>query len=433
MTSTEGTGSWPPTSEADIRRMVGDGLLVESHSFDAKEAMPRPGKNKDLARDMAAMALDGGFLLIGLAEDGTSGTFSPHPIPTANMRERIEAVAASAIDPPLGVQVTRIPSNQTSPEGEPLGYLLIEIAPSPRAPHQVDFVYYGRGESSNRPLSDAEVQRFHATRASQASRGRILLNQQVDRDPIPASQRLSGHLSLIAEPVSAAPDTATAFLRQTGIEEWIQQHTALADAPGLASGDRMGLEFLGQMRRRSDGWATTTAWLGAGRSWNIRQDEPTYEQYLMEIEFLNGGGIRCLIGQITQTDRNLQKYVLDRRIVAFTRRLVRWVADYGQAIGYRGSWLLGIHVNGIRAHQSLGFSGTGAVYTHPRPHAPTYSPPTYSEDTYERIATATTQEILARPGDITGQLVRDLTWALGSTEHHADIFAAPDPISSPEE
>lgn len=427
VTDPASTGSsWLLDSEAALSRAIADGTLQESHSFDAKRELPKSA-NKSLAQDMAAMAIDGGFLLIGLAEDKTAGTFSLAPQPTANMHERIENIAATAVDPPLDVHVTRIPSEESGADDDPLGYLLIEVPPSPRAPHQVGFVYWGRGETSNRRLSDAEVRRLHAARASQTDRGKALLDRQVNRDPIPASARSSGHLYLIAEPISAASDAAVAFLRQTGIEEWIQAHTALNDAPGLTSGDRRGLEFLGQIQRRSDGWANTTQWLGTGRSWQVRPDEPSYEQYLIETEFLNNGGIRCLVGQATTADSQQDKHIADRRIVAFTRRLVRWAADYGAAIEYRGSWLLGIHVNGLRGHQSWSFAGPapGVYYTPPRPYAPTYSPPHYSEDTYERITTATTHAILDSPGEVTARLVRDLTWTLGTTEQYADIFAPP--------
>jgi hypothetical protein len=374
---------------------------------------------------MAAMAIDGGFLLIGLAEDKETGAFSLAPQPTANLRERVESVAATAIDPPLDVRVTRIPAGDQGPGREPLGYLLIEVPPSPRAPHQVNFVYYGRGETSNRRLSDAEVKRLHDARASQVSRGEVLLAREVGRDPVHLSTRQSGHLYLIAEPISAAGDVAMDFLRRTGIEGWIHQNTALYDAPGLSADDRRELEFLGQVERRGDGWATTTRWLGGtGRAWRVSHDDPLVERYLMDIEFLNGGGIRCLIGQATTTDGQRNAHVADRRIVSFARRLVHWAAEYGRQIGYRGSWLLGVHVNGLRGLQAIAFSGVNVHYTPPRPYAPTYRHPVYPDDVYERVIVARAQEIAEQPAEVTARLVRDLTWALASVDQHGDIFEA---------
>lgn len=93
-----------------MRRAIADNTLDESHSWDAKRELPSGrAANKGLAQDLAAMAIDGGFLLIGLDEDKANGTFALAPQPTANMRERIENIASSAIDPPLDVRVTRIP------------------------------------------------------------------------------------------------------------------------------------------------------------------------------------------------------------------------------------------------------------------------------------------------------------------------------------
>lgn len=418
--------TWLPATEDDLRRAIADHTLEETHFWDFKRQLGTGGSaNKNLAQDMAAMAVDGGYLLIGLEEVKASGEFTLAPQPTANLRERIEAVAATAIDPPLDVRVMRIPADHTAPGEEPLGYLVIEIHPSPRAPHQVNGVYYGRGETGNRRLPDAEVQRLHAARASQASRAEALLARDVARDPIPVSNRKSGHLYLIAEPLAVAPDSAVNFLRGAGIETWIQQNTALYDAPGLSAGDRHGLEMLGHVERRGNGWANTTQWLsGTGRAWQGNSDDPSVERYLMDIEFLNDGGIHCLIGQATITD-NQDRYVSDRRIVVFTRRLIRWAAEYGQQIGHRGSWLLGIHVNGLRGLRSWSFAGPapGIYYAPPRPCAPTYSPPRYSDDTYQRVTTATTQALNEHPGEVTAQLVQDLAWALGTADQFDDIFS----------
>ena len=77
--------------------------------------------------------------------------------------------------------------------------------------------------------------------------------------------------------------------------------------------------------------------------------------------------------------------------------------------------------------QSVAFSGISVYYTPPRAYAPTYRRPVYPDDVYERVTTATTQAIVDQPGEVTARLVRDLTWSVGTTDHHAALFEAQPP------
>ncbi len=55
---------WIPKSADEIERAVVARELHESSTFDAKREL---GKSKDIARDVAAMANDGGVLLYGVS------------------------------------------------------------------------------------------------------------------------------------------------------------------------------------------------------------------------------------------------------------------------------------------------------------------------------------------------------------------------------
>ncbi len=57
---------WIPKSEQDIEQAIAAGTLIETLTFDAKAL---PGKSKDIAKDIAAMTVDGGVILYGVAED----------------------------------------------------------------------------------------------------------------------------------------------------------------------------------------------------------------------------------------------------------------------------------------------------------------------------------------------------------------------------
>ena len=72
----------------------------------------------------------------------------------------------------------------------------------------------------------------------------------------------------------------------------------------------------------------------------------------MDIEFCEDGSIRALIGlgtiRIRQIEDGWLSQIAEPVIVADTVRLTGWVAALASAIGYRGSWNLGLHLSDIR-------------------------------------------------------------------------------------
>lgn len=412
---------WTPATEEDVRQAIADGVLGESHWWDAKRQLnPGPKANKAFGQDLAAFSIDGGTLVLGLEEDKERGTFALTPQPTANMAERIGSIAATVIDPPLFVVTTVIPSVRTGENGEALGYLLVEVPPSPLAPHQVDGTYFGRGDKQNIRLSDSEVQRHLAQRASVALEGRQLLAKEIDRDPVPTAYRTGGRIYLVGEPLTAAPDVATRLLRDPSTRNWLME-TARNDVPEIPMQERdipPSLSYFQRVETRSGGLAVTSAALmGSGRQPNL-QDDPRHhvDDGLLDIEFLRGGGIRVLVGRATMLSaRDEFTWVMDHQIVHYARRLVQWVTSYAQALGYRGSWLFGVHVNGLDGASASAYHGRLGSSV----------PPKYSEDTYEQVTTATLQELVGRPGPVTARLVEDLVWSLGTADRFKDLFQEP--------
>jgi hypothetical protein len=52
-------------------------------------------------------------------------------------------------------------------------------------------------------------------------------------------------------------------------------------------------------------------------------------------------------------------------------------------------------------------------------------PPRYSAPTYERVTTATLQELLTKPCDVTAGLAKSLAWSLGAADLYESVLAAP--------
>jgi hypothetical protein len=152
---------WIPESEQEILAAIDAGDLIETASFDAKAALLAKGKSKDLAIDVAAMATDGGTLLYGVGEDEDHRPTVPQPFRLAGARERVNQIVRSSISEPPAIEVKEIQSDDDSS----LGYLVIAVPPSPRAPHMVtvgkEYRYYGRSATGNVPLTEGEVARLY--------------------------------------------------------------------------------------------------------------------------------------------------------------------------------------------------------------------------------------------------------------------------------
>lgn len=77
---------WDPLFEPDLAAAIDAGVLAETHYQDIqREVGSKPGDRKELARDLAQFALDGGELIIGIPEDKDARTWTLAPPPLAGL------------------------------------------------------------------------------------------------------------------------------------------------------------------------------------------------------------------------------------------------------------------------------------------------------------------------------------------------------------
>ncbi|MGS2615156.1 AlbA family DNA-binding domain-containing protein [Micromonospora sp. LZ34] len=155
--------SWDWDDWAQAAADVASGEVHEHQQFELKAENYGNGESakKELAKDVAALAVDGGTLVIGVKEDKPTGrAIALNPVELAGQVERIRQVCNARIDPPLGMTVTDVPN----PVDQATGLLIIDVPPSPFAPHQVDGRYLGRADRTVYVLSDAEVFRLYRLR-----------------------------------------------------------------------------------------------------------------------------------------------------------------------------------------------------------------------------------------------------------------------------
>ncbi|GEM_PF-2927431 len=95
------------------------------------------------------------------------------------------------------------------------GVLVVEVPPSPLAPHMVDDSYWGRSSNGKRKLADPEVRRLMESRTGSYAAFRQRLVAIVDDDPV--GQRVeghptgNGHIFLLAEPCALVLGRAQDF------------------------------------------------------------------------------------------------------------------------------------------------------------------------------------------------------------------------------
>lgn len=196
---------WIPRSEQEIMAVIEAGSLVETATFDAKQALPAKGKSKDLAIDVAAMANDGGILLYGIGEDEHGRPTVPNPIGLSGAAERVDQIVRSSISEPPTIELHSIPA-----EAHPgVGYLVLAVPPSARAPHMVivgeENRYYGRSATGNVRLTEGEVARLYQRRQRWEIDREALLEEAIDRAPMEPHEDFA-YLHLVARPLVPGED-----------------------------------------------------------------------------------------------------------------------------------------------------------------------------------------------------------------------------------
>jgi hypothetical protein len=377
---------WWPETYGELAEAAAAGVLVESHSLDLKrELEPGDRGNRSRATDLAAFAVDGGVLVIGVAE-GNPPTISP--VELAGQRERIDQVARTRIDGPLAVQVVEL----RSPDDPARGCLVVVVPASPEAPHMVDNRYMGRGDSTNVRLDDAAVRRLHAQRALRVDRMEALLEAEVRRDPIAPDARQNGHIFVVAQPAFAPAE-----MLESAVGDWQAWMNRLRNLPTLKAQFAPDLERLGEVRRRPAGWALTN--LEATRSLRDGRDEGL----ALDVEVNEDGGVRIFCGRGSDTARDTtdQRYVFPAIAYGMAWRAVQAAAAVAETTRYVGTWDLAFAITRIRGARP---------YLGQRFFASDSAP--YAEDEYRATTAATHAEIAGDRAPVVQRLVGRFNRAL---------------------
>lgn len=154
---------WIPSSVDEIRRAITDGL-AESPWLDAKREM---GATAEAAKDVAAMANEGGVLIYGVGENAEGQLDEICPLEDlSRVEERISNAVRDLVHNPPAVHVSLLVESP----GSTTGCLVVVVPRSPLAPHMVEGRrggrYYGRVGTTTHRLTGSQVDQLLTRRSS---------------------------------------------------------------------------------------------------------------------------------------------------------------------------------------------------------------------------------------------------------------------------
>ena len=144
-----------PETWSDILAIV-DAQIEESASLDFKL---QPGSNNSIAKDVAAMTVDGGVILIGIAENDSRAVEAPG-VNLSQQADRLQQVVNALVRPSPQVEIRRIPD----PEKDNVGVVALIIPRSAQAPHNANGRFPKRVGPTTSDLSEPEVERLYQFR-----------------------------------------------------------------------------------------------------------------------------------------------------------------------------------------------------------------------------------------------------------------------------
>jgi len=332
-----------PASAAELEECAATGDLTETAIFEAKRDVPLKPKTIDLAIDVAALACDGGVLIYGLGEDQHKRLTVLAPFALAGVRERIYSIVLTCVAEPPKMEIIALPT-----DADPtIGYIVIVVLPSPRAPHMVvkggDMRFYGRGPVGNVTLSEGDVARLYARRQQYEVDRDALLADEIQRAPLPPQSQYA-FLHLVFQPV----------IRDEGILDRLQaQHAVASRDPRLALANLVNIAASDETFRSryapdfspglpwqavADGYRVTQGYNNASDQW----DDP---RYVLTYQVDNDGSGHLFCGRAGERSNVLS--VVEQQIVGLTVRMVRLLGGVYVATGYVGPVDAGIAVTGI--------------------------------------------------------------------------------------
>ena len=386
-------------TEAELQDAIDEGLR-ETHYIDFKSKVGTSDQErKGFAQDVAALAIDGGVLIVGVSEPKEPEVAPPerNPVDLTKLAERLTQIALMRPDEGVRVRTWEIPTA----EDPSRGYLFIHVPPSPRAPHMVEGRYYGRNDKTNYRLSDAEVRRLHALQ--------LAAQRDIIADAHELLQKLSGGryapppmMLLLAVPSGGRVDDPLVPLLNLSDNELRSTVLELVRAAAIPEHQQNFVPTFqnpSNVVRRAGGVAATT---------RLEDEQFLDSEKSAELRVNENGTVflasrRTVIAPIPSDSPQ----VLESLIIGHTDLVVRLAPLLSERYGFAGGWRFGLIVIGLHDAISNALAHTGHASWDSRG-------PKFTDDVYERATEASLLELTQSPEQVVGRLVSKLLRSLNS-------------------
>jgi hypothetical protein len=369
---------WVAESAEEVERAVLAGDVHEGPSLDAKRELPKtPKKNDEVAKDVAAMATDGGVILYGVDEDEEGHATVLTPIELAGAAERVALIVSTSI-----AEVPHIETRLLPCAADPSrGYLLVIVPQSPRAPHQVtvgkDLRFYGRHDRTNRILTEADVARLYERRQGWSVSRDRLLDATIQAAPL-ERHSVFAYLHVFARPVAADSGIGQRAVHSAGgWRELLKElHESVASLPIVHSfSPTNGSGAAYRERNGADGWRISTfssADYEAGTGvddptaplppgWSDADHDPTR---LAEMVFDHDGSCRAFNGRgsdYVSRDRSGDVVIFESLVAGTVAGLFAAASTFYSRAGYHGQVDVGVALTNTRKATSYASGRYGGL------------------------------------------------------------------------
>jgi hypothetical protein len=378
----------------DIEIAAISGVLDETQWVELKRDVPASSKpaNLELAKDLASLSVDGGLLIVGIADaKGALGTVTGTDL--TDLATRIDQVAGNRIRPPLSVTLDSFPD----PSDASKGVLVVTVPASESAPHMVEGRYWGRGATGKRVLSDDEVRRLLADRQRRSAGFEERLRALTGIDPWGPLPHDHGHMYVLCEPAGEPREPLSDVLDGN-----VRVQDLVVKAVPFRSPWMPSFGGLNYTRSHPDGLAATNASPDAATS---------LEQYELLVLLGDDGGLRLASGSGTQPygeGADAPEVVSPGHVILTLHSCALLAAHVAQTYtGYSGPWRMGIYMDRLRdVVPSQAHSTVDARYGYT-------SITPFPADEYLRFTITTTQELAEAPERVVERLAKPLLKGLG--------------------
>lgn len=352
---------WVPDSLNQLREMLERGQLAESETLEAKREVENTTK---LAQVIAAMANYGGTLLIGVEEDDDHRLTSISPVELSVVEGQVAHIVTDGIHGGLRYAKRELPL----PDDPSRGVFVVSVPPSPRAPHMVTVAgenrFRARVGTTTPPMPAGLVDDLLRRRqAAELDRNQLIAREvewvrpvelhEISDTPgvIGVFSVVTAALTVVVKPVLPEPDLLGRAAHRGPSTGWLTEHydqSILAHTESVTSRVQQAvLDAANNWRLDLDGYLAATPVHGNNPE-NVVELEARYDGTIV----LRSQGATWRDSSGNEDNIFRGKWLNEPLVWHRTQILLGVAGRIYEAVGYRGSVVVGVDLDGLEGARS---------------------------------------------------------------------------------